>query len=422
MKISRLVVQEIAHRFLNFVLAVVGVSIAVACLVASVTMIDAGEIQSKQLVAQRQQEVKDAGKKLNDEMRKITKGLGFNIVVLSEDEDIAAFHAEGTPTRTMPEEYVTRLAESPIVVINHLLPIVTKKIEWAEEKQKIVLTGTRGEVPQIHRDPKKPLLDRVPSGKVVLGYRLHQPRKLKPGSKIVINGREFEVAKCHAERGTVDDITAWVNLVEAQQMLGMQNLVNAILALECNCATADRLAEIRGEIAKVLPGTQVLERGPKALARAEARNKAKKAAEVSLVAAQESGQQMINSRKAQTSSQRACWPGCWAMANSKSGLALSVWWFAIARLPTAIATSTREATIRPARDRPACSGGLSSKSSASTSMGATPASMRSTKPLSEAICSITGFVRELLSPESLASSLTRISRVWSSSSPDFQSP
>ena len=72
MKISRLIVQEIAHRFLNFVLAVTGVSIAVACLVASVTMIDAGEIQSEQLVAQRQQEVKDAGKKLNDAMRKIT--------------------------------------------------------------------------------------------------------------------------------------------------------------------------------------------------------------------------------------------------------------------------------------------------------------------------------------------------------------
>ena len=39
-----------------------------------------------------------------------------------------------------------------------------------------------------------------------------------------------------------------------QQMLGMENLVNAILALECNCATVDRIAELRGEIAKVLPG------------------------------------------------------------------------------------------------------------------------------------------------------------------------
>ena len=310
MKISRLVVQEIAHRFVNFVLAVIGVSIAVACLVASVTMIDAGkiqsrklvdegEIQSQRLVAKREQEVKDAGKKLNDEMRKITKGLGFNIVVLAEDEDIAAFHAEGTPTRTMPQDYVDRLANSPIVVINHLLPIVTKKIEWAEEKQTIVLTGTRGEVPQAHRDPKKPLLDLVPKGKVVLGYRLHHSRNLKPGSQLTINGRELEVVKCHPERGSVDDVTAWVNLEEAQQMLGMQNLVNAILALECNCATMDRIAEIRGEIAKVLPGTQILERGRKALARAEARNKAKKTADASLEAARKSGEQMIASRKAQ---------------------------------------------------------------------------------------------------------------------------
>ena len=299
MKISRLVIQEIAHRFLNFVLAVVGVSIAVACLVASVTMIDAGEIESKQLVAERQKEVQEAGKKLNDEMRKITKGLGFNIVVLAEDEDIAAFHAHGTPTGTMPQEYVTRLANSPIVVINHLLPIVTRKIEWAEQKQTIVLTGTRGEVPQAHRDPKKPLLDLVPKGKIVLGYRLHHPRKLKPGSKLTLNGRDFQVAKCHKERGTVDDVTAWVNLEEAQDMLGMQNLVNAILALECNCATIDRLAEIRTEIAKVLPGTQILERGRKALARAEARNKAKKTADDALAAAEESGQQMIESRKDQ---------------------------------------------------------------------------------------------------------------------------
>jgi hypothetical protein len=232
-------------------------------------------------------------------MRKITKGLGFNIVVLAEDEDIAAFHAHGTPTGTMPQEYVTRLANSPIVVINHLLPIVTRKIQWAEQKQTIVLTGTRGEVPQAHRDPKKPLLDLVPKGKIVLGYRLHHPRKLKPGSKLTLNGRDFQVAKCHAERGTVDDVTAWVNLEEAQDMLGMQNLVNAILALECNCATIDRLAEIRTEIAKVLPGTQILERGRKALARAEARNKAKKTADDALAAAEESGQQMIESRKDQ---------------------------------------------------------------------------------------------------------------------------
>ena len=62
----------------------------------------------------------------------------------------------------------------------------------------------------------------------------------------------------------------------------MQNLVNAILALECNCATVDRVAEIRKEIAGILPGTQVIERGKPALARAEARNRAKKEADAAL--------------------------------------------------------------------------------------------------------------------------------------------
>ena len=52
--------------------------------------------------------------------------------------------------------------------------------------------------------------------------------------------------------------------------------------MECNCATEDRVAEIRQEIAGILPGTRVIERGPPALARAEARNKAKQAAEQAL--------------------------------------------------------------------------------------------------------------------------------------------
>ncbi len=304
MKITHLVVQEIVHRRLNFLLAVFGVSVAIACLVGAATMLNAGEFQTEQAVQESKQAAEKAvrkskqaaekaGKQLQDEMRKITKGLGFNIVVLAEDEDLGAFHAEGTPTKTMPQEYVTRLAKSPIVVINHLLPIVTRKIEWPETKQTIVLTGTRGEVPQAHRDPKKPLLDLVPPGKIVLGHHLHTSQNLKPGDTLTLKQRKFEVLKCHPERGSVDDVTAWLNLEEAQEMLGMQNLVNAILALECNCATVDRVAEIRGEIAKVLPGTKVLERGRKALARAEARNKAKKSADRAVAEAEASGAQLM---------------------------------------------------------------------------------------------------------------------------------
>jgi predicted lysophospholipase L1 biosynthesis ABC-type transport system permease subunit len=70
-------------------------------------------------------------------------------------------------------------------------------------------------------------------------------------------------------------------------MLGMQNEVSAILALECNCESIDRLGEIRGQVAKILPGTQVIERGSQALARAAARNQAKASAQKNKEAAEE---------------------------------------------------------------------------------------------------------------------------------------
>ena len=70
----------------------------------------------------------------------------------------------------------------------------------------------------------------------------------------------------------------------------MQNLVNAILALECNCAARDRIGQIRADLAGILPGTQVIERGPPALARAEMRNRAKKQAEGDLAKAKAAGE------------------------------------------------------------------------------------------------------------------------------------
>ncbi|MCH9791484.1 MAG: ABC transporter permease, partial [Planctomycetes bacterium] len=105
--------------------------------------------------------------------------------------------------------------------------------------------------------------------------------------------KDFKITQCYPERGTADDSTVWINLEEAQELLKMQNLVNAILALECNCAAKDRVAQIREEIGKILPGTQIIERGPPALARAEARNQAHASAVASLEQEKANRLQMI---------------------------------------------------------------------------------------------------------------------------------
>jgi ABC-type lipoprotein release transport system permease subunit len=175
--------------------------------------------------------------------------------------------------------------------VNHLLPTIVRKLRWDEQDMTVVLMGTRGEVPVLHKDPKKPMLDAVPRGKLIAGYHVHRTRNLKVGDRVTLLGKEFEVLRLNEERGSVDDTTVWVHLTDAQEMLGMQNLINGIWALECHC-TGDRISQVRAEISSILPGTQVTERGTQALARAEARTTAKVAAEQALEREAESREQI----------------------------------------------------------------------------------------------------------------------------------
>jgi predicted lysophospholipase L1 biosynthesis ABC-type transport system permease subunit len=101
---------------------------------------------------------------------------------------------------------------------------------------------------------------------------------LSPGDRLVLCDRTFQVSALQPQRGNQDDITLWIPLAEAQQILKHPGQINAIMALECNCAT-ERLASVRAEIAKTLPDTQVIEFSSSALARVEARNRAAQAKE-----------------------------------------------------------------------------------------------------------------------------------------------
>lgn len=300
MNVWRLVLREMKHRKANFVLSLLSVTVAIACLVGSQTLLRSDEIQTETILAEKQfeiesaiatreEEVAAAGKALEDSVRKDMLKLGFNVLIVPENQDLSELNLNGTLTETMPESYVDKLASSKIVTINHLLPSVTKRVTWSEYDRDVIVQGTRGEVPLMHKATKKPLLDAVPSGTIVVGYRIHSELGLKPDDKVTLLGREFVVTTTYAERGSKDDDTVWIDLAEAQEMFGMENVINAILALECGC-TGDRISQIREEIAGILPGTNVIEKHSEALTRAESRAKAKLAAETALTAEQEAGQ------------------------------------------------------------------------------------------------------------------------------------
>jgi putative ABC transport system permease protein len=297
MNLFRLVVREILHRKVNFILSLTAIVIAVVFCLGSIVFIRSYDKQTEILIEKHQAETKKEMAKLEDKMRRIMKGLGFNIYIFPEGQNLNEIYAQGYSSKSMPEEYTTRIAQSDIITINHLLPSLTKKIKWPEEKRIVMLVGTRGEVPLKHRSLKKPILNPVKNGEAVIGYELHNSLGLKPGDMITFMDKKLKVSKCHNERGTIDDITIWMNLKEVQEMLDMNGKINAILALECNCVTSDRLGEIRGDIAKILPGTKVIEKGSKALARAEARLQAGETAKAQLAAIKQQREALRNERE-----------------------------------------------------------------------------------------------------------------------------
>ena len=292
MKIWRLVVKEIAYRKLNFALAVLAVLVAVACLVAELTLLRAHEVRAEFLSSSQDARTRRMVDRLTDDYRVITKQLGYNVLVLPARQDLGRFYAQGYATETMPEEYARRLAESPLVTVQHLLPSLQEKMEWPEQKFPIVLMGIRGEVPQGRRDPKDPLQSPVAKGTMIIGAVLKERLGLDAGSQATLLGRNFTVAKVHPPRGTEDDVTVWIDLAEAQALRGQAGRISAILALSCVCVEATPEG-IRREVTRALNNeVQVLELSPQAATRRAARLRAEEHA-VEAVASQEAGHEQL---------------------------------------------------------------------------------------------------------------------------------
>ncbi len=295
-----LVLREIRFRRWSFLTATIAVTAAAAMIFGSEALLRLDQRLTEDFLQQKQEEteksiqmheelVATAGAKLQDTVRKQMLTLGFNILILPKEVDVAALHLDSSITETMPISYAEKLANSNIVTVNHLLPSVTKRVRWTEQELDVVINGTRGEIPIMHRALKQPLLDAVAPGQMVVGATIQQKLKLDMGQTVTLLGREFTISKIQPERGSIDDMSLWIDLAAAQELLGMQNLIHAILALECECA-GDRISDIRREIAEILPGTQVIERYSQALTRAEARNESKRSAEEALAMAKSEGQ------------------------------------------------------------------------------------------------------------------------------------
>lgn len=275
MGLLQMVWNEIAYRKMNFALGVLAVAIACGTLLSVVAGLRAYDMRSRQTLARKEQQLKDDLEQLRDEIRKATLKLSFNLVVLPKDQDMREWHERGYGTTYMPEDYVHRLANSKLIIVRHFLPILQQKVAWPEMHRTVILIGCRGEVPNLHKGARSPLVQIIPDGKMTVGHEVHTSLGIKPGQDVRFMGKSFVVHKCHEERGSRDDITVWIPLADAQEILGKEKMINAILCLQCLCMGNLPIERIRAEVAERLPDTHVIEFGTKILARAEARFRVK---------------------------------------------------------------------------------------------------------------------------------------------------
>ncbi len=284
MSIFKLILGEILFRKTHFLLSLLAATMAATLFVAGPTLIEGYGRQSDDTLGAMERKFQEDSKRHKDLTRKIMLKMGFNLLIVHKDTNMVDLFSKDFTSVDMPEEYVTKLANTPTLTLaNHIVATLKQKIEWNDRQ--VLLVGLAEETPQPHRGaPKPPLIQRVQPGTAVLGYRLGIGRA--EDESVEILGREFRIARIQSEKGNRDDVTILVALPDAQSLLNKEGKINQILALGCKCEGA-LLPKVRKQLGEILPDTTITEQSSIAVARAEQRELVDKAEAEKILTARE---------------------------------------------------------------------------------------------------------------------------------------
>jgi putative ABC transport system permease protein len=146
MTLPRLIVRELLYRRLNFALGLGSVAAAVACLLGQLNLLRQHDLRTEQIIAAKTAATRQRMAQLEDDYRKVTLKMGFNVLILPKDQNLGDLYADDFASKFMPEEYATRLAKSRVATINHILPTLQQKVKWPERERTVLLMGVRGVV------------------------------------------------------------------------------------------------------------------------------------------------------------------------------------------------------------------------------------------------------------------------------------
>lgn len=234
--ILKLLIKEILHRKLNFILSLLAIITAVTLFVSFFTMSDASKRETIRL----------------------TRDMGFNLRIIPKETDMNQFWLTGYSDLTMPEEYVDKFFLYENFSYAHLTATLHKKVTW--RNREVILTGISPEIEPSGRE-KTPMIFSIEPGTVYLGFEVANNLDINSGDELEILGKSFTVVKILSETGSSDDIRIYTTLNEVQEMVDKRGEINEIKALNCLCLTSDEVNPmeiLRNQLSQVLPDAKVV--------------------------------------------------------------------------------------------------------------------------------------------------------------------
>ena len=256
MNLLKLTCCELLHRRVNFLLGALSVLVATAVLSGSLLLLRAYDRHSDEILSVRQTELEAQVARLQADTVSAMERLGFNITILPAGQNLADWYADDYAAQTMPQSCVQTLENSGLVTVENLVPVLRQKLRWPETQWTVVLAGTGG-------------ADAPPAGQVDIGAEIARGLKLKSGDSLQLMGGTYAVRNVKIQEASAEDITLTLPLAEAQTLLGKTGRISEIRALQCRAAWQD-VERIRDEIGRILPGTQVIEKGSDVLTKVTA--------------------------------------------------------------------------------------------------------------------------------------------------------
>ena len=236
----RLIIREIAHRWVNFLCSLLAVSLAVGLFVA----------------------VRTTGQAYRRETRRLMVNMGQNLRIIPKESSLDEFWSKGFSEATMPEEYVQRFAEQEGYSYTHLTAMLHRRVVWRD--MHVILTGILPEVLPPDRLQQKPMTFSVEPGTAYVGFEVAKRLGITEGGDIDLFGTPLHVVRCLSESGSDDDIRIYANLHDVQGILELPGRINEIKALECLCIIEASATPIdprvlaQQQLAEILPEGQVV--------------------------------------------------------------------------------------------------------------------------------------------------------------------